>query len=283
MRAPIAIIIFFTFLVAGTCLAKPVLSQNSQAAIGRLKIMSYNIHHANPPSKAGLIDVDAIAEVIKKEHPDLVGLQEVDKSTKRSGNIDEAALVAQKTGMHYRFFKAIDYDSGYYGLAILSRFPIDTSGSIDLPQVMKGEARILSFIGLRLPGQGPVIFANTHLDAQHADSNRVVQVKRIIDELNKKKEPVIIAGDFNSEAGKETIELLDHSFRRSCIISCPFTIPQVNPNKTIDYIATRNAGWFVTEHAVIPETYASDHRPVTAIYQLHPDAHTIPINNTPKH
>jgi len=274
MRAHIAIIIFFTFLVSGTCFTKPVLSQNRQAAANsRLKIMSYNIHHANPPSKAGLIDVDAIAEVIKKEHPDLVGLQEVDKGTKRSGNIDEAALIAQKTGMHYRFFKAIDYDSGYYGLAILSRFPIDTSGSIALPQVMKGEARILSFIGLRLPGTGPVIFANTHLDAQHADSNRVVQVKRIIDELDKKNEPVIIAGDFNSEAGKETIQLLDHSFRRSCIDGCPFTIPQVNPNKTIDYIATRNTGWPVVEHAVIPETYASDHRPVIAVYQLSQGAH----------
>ena len=46
-------------------------------------------------SKGGVIDLDAIAAVINKENPDLVGLQEVDKFTKRCGNIDQAKVLAE--------------------------------------------------------------------------------------------------------------------------------------------------------------------------------------------
>src|SRR5690348_2217023 len=77
-----------------------------------LRIMTYNIHHCNPPtkSKTGEIEVDAIARVINSRHPDLVALQEVDVNTKRSGGIDQAAQLAAKTGMHAYFGKAIDHD-----------------------------------------------------------------------------------------------------------------------------------------------------------------------------
>jgi endonuclease/exonuclease/phosphatase (EEP) superfamily protein YafD len=62
--------------------------------------------------------------------------------------------------------------------------------------------------------------------------------------------------------------LLDQHFKRSCLNGCAPTIPQDKPTKTIDYIALRNANWLVTEHRVISEVYASDHRPVVAIYKI---------------
>jgi endonuclease/exonuclease/phosphatase family metal-dependent hydrolase len=154
---------------------------------GTLKVMSYNIHHANPPSKVGLIDLDAIAAVINKEKPDLVGLQEVDRFTKRSGNIDEAKILAEKTGLHYQFFKAIDYDGGDYGVAILSRFPISNPAGFALPQVTKGEPRVLSYVDVTLPNKTILTFSNTHLDATRPDSNRVAQIKTILATLNPKK------------------------------------------------------------------------------------------------
>jgi endonuclease/exonuclease/phosphatase family metal-dependent hydrolase len=39
-----------------------------------LRVMTYNIHHANPPSKPNVIDVEAIATIINKESPDVVAL-----------------------------------------------------------------------------------------------------------------------------------------------------------------------------------------------------------------
>jgi endonuclease/exonuclease/phosphatase family metal-dependent hydrolase len=233
-----------------------------------LKVMSYNIHHANPPSKAGLIDLDAIAAVINKENPDLVGLQEVDKFTRRCGNIDQAKVLAEKTGLYYQFFKAIDHDGGDYGVAILSRYPIESSSKIDLPQVMKGEARVLATVQVTLPNKQRVTFANTHLDAQRADSNRVVQMNAILTHLESKKGPILLVGDLNCEANKEPIIRLDRTFKRSCILNCSPTIPQDKPTQTIDYIAVSNANWQLKEHKVIPEIYASDHRPLIAVYQV---------------
>jgi endonuclease/exonuclease/phosphatase family metal-dependent hydrolase len=222
--------------------------------------MSYNIHHANPPSKTGLIDLDAIAAVINKENPDIVGLKEVDKFTRRCGNIDQATVLAEKTGLYYQFFKAIDHDGGDYGVAILSRYPIESSLKIDLPQVIKGEARVLATV--------QVTFANTHLDAQRADSNRVVQMNAILTHLESKNGPILLAGDLNCEANKEPIIRLDSAFKRSCTINCAPTIPQDKPTQTIDYIAVTNVNWQLKEHKVIPEIYASDHRPLIAVYQV---------------
>lgn len=232
--------------------------------------MSYNIHHANPPEKPGLIDIDAIAQVIRREQPDLVGLQEVDVNTKRSGSINEAKLLAEKTGMFYHFFKSIDYDGGAYGNAILSKFPISNAGGMALPQVIKAEERALIWVNVTLPNQQKLLFSNTHLDAGKANENRIVQMKAIIEKLQGISDPVIIVGDLNSEPKQEPINLLDQYFVRSCITNCGFTIPQKNPKKTIDYIALKGAKWEVDSHRVILEPYASDHLPILTTYKIAP-------------
>ncbi|MCC4230107.1 endonuclease/exonuclease/phosphatase family protein [Zunongwangia profunda] len=41
-------------------------------------VLSYNIHHANPPSQSEVINLDTIATIIKNSKADIVGLQEVD-------------------------------------------------------------------------------------------------------------------------------------------------------------------------------------------------------------
>src|SRR5690606_7643924 len=89
-----------------------------------VRVMSYNIHHAAPPSKPGVIDLDAIAAVIHAQQPDLVALQEVDVFTGRSGPFNQAEELGKRTGMSAHFFKAIDHDGGEYGLAILSKLEV---------------------------------------------------------------------------------------------------------------------------------------------------------------
>ena len=69
---------------------------------GGVTIMTYNIHHANPPSKPNFIDLDAIAAVINKEKPGIVMLQEVDVNTGRS-KINEASLLAEKNENEFLF------------------------------------------------------------------------------------------------------------------------------------------------------------------------------------
>jgi endonuclease/exonuclease/phosphatase family metal-dependent hydrolase len=242
-------------------------------AMPSVKVLCYNIHHANPPSKAGVIDINAIANVIKQQQPDLVALQEVDVYTNRSGKtINQAAEIAKQSGMPYYFFaKAINYDGGEYGVAILSRYPIEnmTNDALPTEESTKGEHRTLATVTVLLPQQKKILFACTHLDAQAKDTNRFLQINKIVELLGKKEYPLIIAGDFNAEPGSRVVNELDKYFTRSCVTNCAFTIPEINPNKTIDYIAYRPSRDFtVSEHTVIDEKYASDHLPVLAVLKI---------------
>lgn len=241
-------------------------SSSVASSSGQLKILCYNIHHANPPSKTGLIDIDAIANVINNANADVVALQEVDKLTKRSG-LDEAKVIAEKTGMNYHFFRAIDHDGGEYGLAILSRHELKDAKLMPLPQKHVAEKRILSHVKLTVQGK-EFVFANTHLDASRTHDNRNVQMEYILKYFENFKLPIILCGDLNSVAGSEAINLLDKQFKRTCVNNCSGTIPQDLPKKTIDYIAIKNANWPVLHHDVIAETYASDHRPIVATFKI---------------
>ena len=232
-----------------------------------ITVLCYNIHHANPPSKPGLIDIDAIANVIKKENPDIVALQEVDVHTGRSGaDLHQAKAIAEKTGMKAWFAKAIDYDGGEYGVAILSKHPMSDFQKFALPTVpaTKGEPRILATAIIELPGNKKIRFASTHLDAQRADTNRMLQMEKIVEVLKEEKLPVILAGDLNAVSGSRIINKLDEHFSRTCIENCAFTIPETIPNRTIDFIAFSPGRLSVKDHRVIEESYASDHRPVIA-------------------
>src|SRR5262245_12961345 len=112
----------FLFALAAFCLfiscnrhANPTAGKNNT-----ISVLSYNIHHANPPSRADVIDIEAIAKVINQQQPQLVALQELDVHTKRSGvTLHEAQELGRLTGMQYYFFKTIDYDGGEYGIGIL--------------------------------------------------------------------------------------------------------------------------------------------------------------------
>lgn len=232
-----------------------------------LKILTYNIHHANPPSKPNIIDIDAIVNTIKKEDPDIVAMQEVDKMVNRSGNIDEAKIIAQKLGMKYHFFKSIDYDGGEYGLAILSKYDLEDAKQILLPKKAESsETRSIIYANIQVNHQ-KITVACTHLDVTSEES-RVMQVKSIQNELKDITNPIILCGDFNSSKGNEAINVLLQYFKNSCDNNCGFTVPAVNPRRNIDFIVTRNMSWEIEDYHVVDETYASDHRPVTATFML---------------
>lgn len=232
-----------------------------------LTVLSYNIHHANPPSKPGYIDLDAIAKVIAESGADIIALQEVDVHTLRSGQVNQAEAIAKKLGLHYHFFKSIDYEGGEYGLAILSKLPLQNAKTHRLPLVDKAEDRILATVQVQV-GDKSIYFATTHLDATRTQNNRIAQMQEIIDISDQLDAPIILCGDLNATPDSEPIQILDRAFTRACIDNCAPTIPQINPRRTIDYVATRNLPWQQKSMEVIAESYASDHLPVKVVYDL---------------
>jgi endonuclease/exonuclease/phosphatase family metal-dependent hydrolase len=252
--------------VAG-CGGEKTLTKHTAKQQDTLKILTYNIHHANPPSRPGLIDLDAIARVINEQQADFVALQEVDVHTGRSGReVHEAEVLAAKTGMHSFFAKAIPYDGGEYGIAVLSRYPVKEGHAYALPSApdVKAEPRALCTVTVTLPDGRQIMMASTHLDVTKNDSNRILQTREIVRILGKAGIPVILAGDMNAREGSMAINVLDSTFIRTCR-NCPFTIPVETPGRAIDFIMYSPAGAFrVLQHQVIGERYASDHLPVSA-------------------
>jgi endonuclease/exonuclease/phosphatase family metal-dependent hydrolase len=252
---------------AGSC-AKKVAGGKAGTAAGKsLRIMTYNIHHCNPPTKeaSGEIDLEAIVTAIRKEAPELVALQEVDVNTSRSGPVNQAVEIAKRLGMHAFFGKAIDYGGGEYGVAILSKYPLTETAVLRLPAGAdpKSEIRVLTTAKVTLP-QGLVIrFGSTHLDVRNAQT-REAQVQEITQVARRETTPFIVAGDFNALPTSSAIQVLDQHFTRTCQ-ECAPTIPVINPNRTIDFIAFAKGFPFrVVSQKVVPERYASDHLPVVA-------------------
>lgn len=231
--------------------------------------MTYNIHHGNPPAQSGVIDLKAIADVISSQAPDLVALQELDVLTHRANGVDQVKKLAELTGMYAFFSKGIDFDGGEYGIAILSRFKINRTERFPLPaqEGLSGEARSLAIANVTLPNGQPLDFACTHLDLKQG--HRLLQVAAINKILGSRKGRVILAGDFNFEATNPAMAILAQHFSRSCMENCAPTIPEVNPEKEIDFILLKKGSFMkVSAHQVLQNIIASDHLPVVVSYFL---------------
>ncbi|MCF0070442.1 endonuclease/exonuclease/phosphatase family protein [Dyadobacter sp. CY261] len=247
---------------AGTLSDKPAKKQ-------RFKVMTYNIHHCNPPSAGEKIDVEAIAKVINAEKPDFVALQEVDVNTERSGKgKNQAKQLAELTGMKCYFSKAIDHQGGDYGVAVLTKFPIVDSARFALPirPELKEEDRTIAAVTVTLPDKRKLIFASTHLGLK--EPNRIQQAETIMKHFGNTELPMILAGDFNATPESPVIAYFDKYFTRTCT-DCKPTIPVEQPKKTIDFIMHKQGSKLKSANTtVIDEKYASDHLPVTAEFTL---------------
>src|SRR5690606_25035110 len=125
------------------------------------RVMSYNIHHGRGMDDR--VDLERIAEAIKKANPDLVALQEVDRGTRRTDGRDLTAELAKLTGMEGYFEKNIPYQGGEYGNAILSRFPILEKKNTHLRMIRENEQRGALQVLVEVDGE-KLLFVNTHID-----------------------------------------------------------------------------------------------------------------------
>jgi endonuclease/exonuclease/phosphatase family metal-dependent hydrolase len=246
----------------------------SEAALtgSSLRVMSYNIKYG---AECGL-DLSKLAAVIKESNPDIIGLQEVDEGTQRSGNKKETDDLARLTGMQHRYFGAnFDYDGGKYGLAILSKYPLINPRVVRLDNRTKREngyePRIAVTADINAPGGKRITFVTVHAslhDEEH-EGNAAAILNNAIGQSNKSR--ALVVGDFN-EKPKETIGdrltgagLVDAFHEKHRFFG--YTAPANFPIRRIDFIY-RGSALGKTAHAWVPNTKASDHRPVAAVIPL---------------
>ena len=233
-----------------------------------LRVMTYNIHVGVGMDKK--LDLPRIAGVINAQHPDLVGLQEVDRGVTRTQQIDEIAELAKLTRMDYAFAFNLKYQGGQYGVAILSRTPILTTDHRLYLNTREAERR--GFIRAQVSvGRILLNFVTTHLDYQY-DDGRLFETQQLLAALQDVKEPLIVVGDFNDVPSGDAYKLMRRQFDDAWLETNKdnqgFSYPADKPIKRIDYIFTRSSDSIRTKRAWIVETPASDHVPVVADLEI---------------
>lgn len=261
-----AVILSIGFYSCGPNKASQQSESTKTAPLGQsIRVLTYNIHHANPPDKEGVIDLAAIADVIRQSNADLVAVQELDSMAERSGRNFQLKSLAEELDMNYHFFSAIPFQGGAYGVGILSRFPISQPQKIALPEAANRnvEDRVLGILKIKLANEKTIYFGCTHWDVSHAE-NRELQAKATNEAASQLDAPVIIGGDFNAKTDSKPMDLLRRVFTDASQEFAP-TIPTVIPNRKIDHVLYHPDSQFKLDDEEVMMTpvsqTASDHLP----------------------
>lgn len=235
-----------------------------------IRVLVYNIHAGK--DAGGIDNLARVAAVVRDARADLVLLQEVDRGTRRSGGVDQVAVLEQATGMHGAFGNTLDYDGGQYGIALLSRWPIVSDTLVRLrvtpPQERAGgsyeprgalRARVESPVGT-------LTIVTTHLDPSGNDHWRLQEVRGVLDVASGagERSMVLVGGDFNSTPESATQQTIRQRGLRDAFSECGtgagLTYPADSGTKRIDYLFL--TGDARCASATVLPTTASDHRPL---------------------
>jgi len=240
-----------------------------------LRVVSYNIKHGR--GNDTVVDLERTAAVIRAQRPDVVGLQEVDDRAERSGKVSQAERLGQLLGMHHAFGRFMPFQGGAYGMAILTRQPIVSATSVQLPE--GNEPRIALAVQIRLADGRPglrqgfggqaITIVNVHFDWVRDDRFRFAQADALTKYLDGLNAPYILLGDFNDLPESRTLALFKSRTGEARKPDTDrFTFPATTPAREIDFIFfAPPSGWRAREVRVIDERDASDHRPVLAVLE----------------
>lgn len=207
-----------------------------------LRVMTYNVHRCVGIDR--LLSPQRIAEVIASCHPDVVALQELDVGRARSGNVDQAQVIARDLGMDVHFFPAMRVMEELYGDAILSRWPARLVRADALPgftRLRRMEPRGALWSSVAVAG-AEVQIINTHLGLLGAE--RQLQISALLSDewLGHPdcRDPVILLGDFNatprSRAYRRLTAKLRDAQRMPAVRRPALTFPTRLPALRLDHV-----------------------------------------------
>jgi endonuclease/exonuclease/phosphatase family metal-dependent hydrolase len=261
---PFAVLVSLTFVVGCAAGYTPRVR-------GEIRVLVYNIHAGKDASNVD--NLSRVATIVRESAADVVLLQEVDRFTTRSGNVDQVAVLDSLTGYHGVFGKTLDYQGGQYGIAILSRWPIASDTLIHLPIDPPQERAGGSYEprgALRVTVRSPYgIFGalNTHLDPSSDDHYRRQEIATFVSlflQLVSATDLAVGGGDLNSEPGSAILNAVARAGLKDSWKECGtgdgFTYPAAKPVKRIDYLILPKSLRCLSARVIA--TQASDHRPV---------------------
>ena len=240
-----------------------------------LEVMSVNIYLGGKKDQPGL---NGIACYLS--YADVVFLQEVDKAG--------AEVLARKSGLeNFRFAKDQGMRVGEYGVATLSRFPLEAMEVHTLPGTPQGYDVILRTVA-RVPGRS-VTLINAFYPAGYDEegrSGRLEASRMVVDLLDRTTGSVVLGGDLNAGAQSPEITRLAAEMTDSWEVAPEDRYHCEEPFGKIDYVFFRgpfvvrdyNAPCWPLERDYLPKhakpgcslrgAWLSDHPFVTAELEM---------------
>jgi len=219
--------------------------------------MTYNIRGGW--GMDGQWSTERIGEVILDHSPDILCVQEVHQRLPQSRFVDQPGRLQKALGLPVVFQANLRLGVGSYGLALVSRYPVNTVQNHLLPSTR--EQRGVLEVSLTTPLGLLTVFC-THWGLNGTERER--QGARLANLVLAVPGPVLVCGDFNEDAEAPGLRLLlsqtglldaDTAERR-------LTYPADTPAARIDYILHSPS---LTLQDIFPvSSLASDHLPLVA-------------------
>ncbi len=182
-----------------------------QLAPDAIKIVSYNIRWR------GGNDLRRLIELLKSDpeigRASIIGLQEVDRNKKRTGNVNTARLMAEELGMYYAWAapppppaKHGETQEEETGVAILSAYPLADVKRFVLPNEGPGGRRRAAVGATVQMGKQSVRVYSIHAEIRTSNEKRLAQLRTVLEDLeahHAQIERVVVLGDFNTLTGKD--------------------------------------------------------------------------------
>jgi endonuclease/exonuclease/phosphatase family metal-dependent hydrolase len=251
-------------------------SAQRRDAVIPLRVLTYNI-------RAGNGELRRTEETLRRLAPDIAGLQEVDVNwSERSGFEDQAKFLGESLGMQVRFARIYllpgpdsTKPARQYGVAVLSKYPIvrwrnDTLTRLSTIARDAEPAPAPGLLEATIDVNGVAVRVfNTHLDYRSDPRVRKKQVEEMLGYMGEDSGPTLVLGDLNATPEAPELQPLLQRVRDTWQSKAEpgFTYPADKPAKRIDYVLASNH--FRVRSASVPDTEASDHRPVLVELMLY--------------
>ena len=221
----------------GTRSSLVLASYNIRYAVGRFLISSgilrkvgVNLPRRRTQAVSRNIEIaaQAFSENVLLPAPDILALQEADKSTGRAGKQHVTAELAELMNVPYvhaavgiprgvppkqrewwlNFEEQIGlHDPGDTGVALLSRVLLEEVRRIDLPWHDCAWRPRLAMGATVWWRDQRLLIVNVHIDPHGPPGNQYRQTKKVLEHAENHEGPVVILGDFNSLSKEKAIEI----------------------------------------------------------------------------
>jgi endonuclease/exonuclease/phosphatase family metal-dependent hydrolase len=166
----------------------------------QLRFLTWNVHGC--VGRDGVCDPDRVASVLEAAQPDISALQEIDNRTTSVAR-DPFSYFGSLFGWTTVAARTLTARDGHYGHIVLSRWPIESLGEVDL-SVRWREPR-KAIVGSVATPAGKVIVIAAHLGLLPFERRRqLARLKERIAALTQR--PLVVLGDFNDFPGRGLAE-----------------------------------------------------------------------------